>query len=101
MNNKKYHVQKVLINNLRYYRCKKEITQSHFAEILEISTNYYNAIENGKYFPSVEILERICKAHNIFPYQLFLENPLINPLESKQNLSIIKEEVSKILNCLL
>ena len=75
---KMLHVQKVLINNLRYYRYQLKLTQSQFAELIEVSTNYYNAIENGKYFPSVEVIDRICTVNNIYPYQLFLENPYVN-----------------------
>ena len=57
------HTQKVLISNLRYYRCQLHLTQSQFAELIDVSTNYYNAIENGKYFPSVELIDRICNVN--------------------------------------
>lgn len=93
------HTQKVLISNLRYYRCQLHLTQSQFAELIDVSTNYYNAIENGKYFPSVEVIDRICNVNNIFPYQLFLEEPCSNVKEVKtynKNITILKNEILKV-----
>ncbi|BDC94606.1 helix-turn-helix transcriptional regulator [Treponema bryantii] len=95
------HTQKVLINNLRYYRNQLELTQSQFAELIDVSTNYYNALENGKYFPSVEVIDKICNATNLFPYQLFLENPYNNLQEVKilnKNISRLKNEILRLFN---
>ncbi len=95
------HTQKVLINNLRYYRNQLSLTQCQFAELINVSTNYYNAIENGKYFPSVEVIERICNASNIFPYQLFLEEPYENLKDVKyhnKSITILKTEIMDLFN---
>lgn len=69
------NIKSILINNLRFYRKDKKLTQSQFAEMINVSTNYYNAIENGKYFPSLDVLNVICIQLDIRPYQLFMENP--------------------------
>lgn len=95
------HVQQVLINNLRYYRYQLQLTQSQFAELIDVSTNYYNAIENGKYFPSAEVIDRICTVNNIFPYQLFLENPCdnLNEIQShNRKITLLKKEVMQLFN---
>jgi transcriptional regulator with XRE-family HTH domain len=69
------HIQEVFISNLRFFRKKKGLSQLKFSELLNISPNYLNAVENGKNFPSPEILQRILDTLKILPYQLFLEYP--------------------------
>ena len=69
------HFQRVFIDNLRYWRKKREISQVKLAEMLNISPNYLNAVENGKNFPSPEVIQHICDSLEIMPYQLFLEYP--------------------------
>ena len=69
------HFQKVFIDNLRYWRKKKEISQVKLSEMVNISPNYLNAVENGKNFPSPEVIQNICDSLGLMPYQLFLEYP--------------------------
>jgi transcriptional regulator with XRE-family HTH domain len=47
-----------------------------FSEKIGISPNYLNAVENGKNFPSSEVIQTILDALDIQPYQLFLEQPV-------------------------
>jgi transcriptional regulator with XRE-family HTH domain len=42
--------------------------------MIEVSPNYLNAVENGKNFPSPEVIQRISDILEISPYQLFLEH---------------------------
>ena len=71
-------IQKLFIANLRFYRSQKKISQIAFSEQIGVSPNYLNAVENGKNFPSVEVLQKICNTLNILPYQLFLEKPILS-----------------------
>lgn len=70
------HLQNIFIKNLRFYRNKRGISQLKFSEMIDISPNYLNAVENGKNFPSVEVLQSISDILDILPYQLFLEYPI-------------------------
>ncbi|GHV29689.1 hypothetical protein AGMMS4952_15720 [Spirochaetia bacterium] len=70
------HFQDTFIRNLRFYRTKKEISQLKFSEMIDITPNYLNAVENGKNFPSPELIQRISDTLEISPYQLFLEHPV-------------------------
>ena len=45
------------------------------SELVNISPNYLNAVENGKNFPSLDVLQRIIDVLDVLPYQLFLEHP--------------------------
>lgn len=69
------HLQNLFIKNLRFFRTQKGFSQLVFSEKINVSPNYLNAVENGKNFPSPEVLQKIVDALGIFPYQLFLENP--------------------------
>ncbi|MDR0599401.1 MAG: helix-turn-helix domain-containing protein [Treponema sp.] len=69
------HVQELFIRNLRFLRNKKNISQVKLSEMVNISPNYLNAVENGKNFPSPEVLQHISDSLGILPYQLFLEQP--------------------------
>jgi transcriptional regulator with XRE-family HTH domain len=67
------HFQELFIENLRFLRKKKGISQLKFSEMINISPNYLNAVENGKNFPSLEILQQIADTLEVLPYQLFVE----------------------------
>jgi transcriptional regulator with XRE-family HTH domain len=70
------HFQELFIENLRFLRKKRGISQLKFSEMINISPNYLNAVENGKNFPSLEVLQQIADTLEVLPYQLFLEHPL-------------------------
>ncbi len=91
-------IKKVLVNNLRFYRNRRKLTQTKIAEIINVSTTYYNSIENGKYFPSAEVLECLCNYYNILPYQLFLENPTDFESSTKiDNYSKLKKDLKSVI----
>lgn len=60
-------------NNIEQLRKEKNITQEELANILEVSRQTINAIENEKYSPSLELAFKISKffnkkIENIFKY---------------------------------
>ncbi len=71
------HLQQLFINNIRYYRNKAGYSQLAFSEKIGLSPNYLNAVENGKNFPSPEVLQRMIDVLGILPYELFLEQPTL------------------------
>ncbi|MDR1429446.1 MAG: helix-turn-helix domain-containing protein [Spirochaetaceae bacterium] len=75
--------QELFIKNLRFLRKKKGISQLAFSEKIGVSPNYLNAVENGKNFPSPDIIQKISDSLGILPYQLFLEYPLFGEGERK------------------
>ena len=70
------HFQEKFIENLRFLRKKKGISQLKLSEMINISPNYLNAVENGKNFPSPEVIQNISDTLEILPFQLFLEHPV-------------------------
>lgn len=85
------HFQNTFIRNLRFLRTKAELSQLKFSELIEITPNYLNAVENGKYFPSPEVIDRICNVLQILPYQLFLEEQTFANSEKVQSIQIISK----------
>ncbi|MDR0601447.1 MAG: helix-turn-helix domain-containing protein [Treponema sp.] len=86
------HFQAAFIKNLRFFRKKKGISQVKFSELINISPNYLNAVENGKNFPSPELIQGISNALDILPFQLFLEQPMeLSPGAKAENSLIIQE----------
>jgi len=69
------HFQRIFIENLKFWRKKRGISQLKLSEKVNISPNYLNAVENGKNFPSPEVIQNIFEALEVLPYQLFLEYP--------------------------
>ena len=86
--------QRIFILNLRYLRTQKKLSQVKFSELIEVSPNYLNAIENGKNFPSPEVLQRIIDVLDILPYQLFLEYPGRLKIEKQDGKGVLIQELT-------
>jgi transcriptional regulator with XRE-family HTH domain len=84
------HFQTVFVRNLRFFRKKQGISQLKFSELINISPNYLNAVENGKNFPSPELIQCISDTLGILPYQLFLEFP-VEPDSLNTGAELIRE----------
>jgi transcriptional regulator with XRE-family HTH domain len=78
------HFQEQFVKNLRFYRKERKISQIVFSEMIELSPNYLNAVENGKNFPSPEVIQRVADKLGLMPYELFLESPATTPLRAGQ-----------------
>jgi transcriptional regulator with XRE-family HTH domain len=72
-------LQELFIKNLRFFRKKQGISQLAFSEKIAVSPNYFNAVENGKNFPSPELIQNISDSLGVLPYQLFMEYPMEEP----------------------
>lgn len=58
-------------NNIRLYRVKFDLTQDDLSKRLGVSRQTINAIENNKYFPSLELGLKLaeifeCKVEDLF-----------------------------------
>ena len=67
-------LRQTFIDNLKYYRKERGFRQIDLALEIGKSTNYINSIENGKYFPSPETIERLSEVLGIDPMRLFDKN---------------------------
>ena len=85
------HFQDIFIKNLRYFRTKAGLSQLKFSELIDLTPNYLNAVENGKYFPSPDVIDKICNVLQILPYQLFLEHQSDSNSEKTQLIQLISK----------
>jgi len=65
------NLRQLLGSNIKIYRNACGLSQSKLAERVDTATNYISAIEAGRRFPSVEILEKIALALKIDTPELF------------------------------
>ena len=61
-------------NNLKVWRAKKDITQEYLAKEMGVTRQTINAIERGKYDPSIQLAFKLarffeCSLENIFVYE--------------------------------
>lgn len=64
----------ILINNIKYFRSLKNLTQEKLSEISGISKDYLSEIERGKKTPSIKRLIKIAEALDIDVYKFFIRN---------------------------
>ncbi len=91
------NLQICLASNIKYYRKQLHLSQEKLAEKANASANYIALIENGKYFPSLPMIQQIAKALNVETLDLFDRKAL-----QFQNIEIIKaeiiENITKVVN---
>lgn len=91
-------LQEIFINNLKYYRKQKGMTQNDLTLALDKSYNYINGIEQGKSFPPIETIEKICEILEIRAVQLFDENSSPENIKStfqKKYATSLQEELTR------
>lgn len=66
--------QEEFVNNLKYYRKEKGISQEKLAESCDCATATIGCIEIFRQLPSFEMIVKIAAALNIHPADLFLRN---------------------------
>ena len=88
--------QRVFVLNLRFLRSQKNLSQTKLSELIDVSPNYFNTVENGKSFPSPEVVQRIIETLDILPYQLFLEYPGRLKIESQDEKSVLIQELANL-----
>lgn len=58
-------------NLIREYREKKGLSQGKLAELCEVTRQTINAIENGKYDPTLKLAFRLAKVLSVSVDELF------------------------------
>jgi transcriptional regulator with XRE-family HTH domain len=75
--------QKLFITNLKGFRKVRCISLGKLAEICGTGGNYIAEIEEGKKFPSLDMIEKIAVALEIESYRLFQDNEELGNLSIK------------------
>ena len=91
-------LKEVFINNLKYYRKQKGLTQNELTLLIDRSYNYINSVEQGKLIPSFEVIEKICQVLEIKPETLFSDNASPDNIKSFSKEKYIEEISESIVN---
>ncbi len=75
--------QEIINNGIRRLRNKNKLTQEKFAEIVGMSVQGYRNLEQNKYQPTADTVDKICDVFNISPIDLLLPEPQNNLQEIK------------------
>ena len=94
------NLQDIFVENLKYFRKKKNLTQNELTLAIDKSYNYINGIEQKKYFPQPDVIEKIAEVLEIKPMQLFDENGCMGNT-IKTNKEDFKTEIIEQLHALL
>ena len=84
--------QSIFIENLKYYRNKKGISQAKFAEACDCGTGTIGSIEAARQFPSFDLLFRMADVLKIHPADLFLRDASKSDEEIKKHIENILAE---------
>lgn len=74
--------------NMKYYREKLGISQSHLSIICDCGTGTIGGIESGKAKPSFDMLIKIAEALKITPADLFIRDVSKSKLEIKKEIKL-------------
>jgi transcriptional regulator with XRE-family HTH domain len=66
-------LKKIFIQNLKKFRNARGFSQMKLAELCGTTTNYIGAIEIGRRFPSLKLIEKISDVLEVEPYRLFID----------------------------
>ena len=84
--------QAAFIENLKYYREQKGISQAKLAELCECGTGTIGSIESARQFPSFDLLFRMSDVLAIHPADLFLRDASKSDKEIKNHIQNILSE---------
>ena len=93
-------LQEIFIDNLKFFRKQKKLTQMELTLAIDKGYNYINGVEQGKLFPAVEVIEKLAEVLEISPAALFDENSVAKNI-IKLNKEYLAEEISKDLRTAL
>ena len=65
------NIKKLLGKRIQEIRKYKKITQEQLAELIGVDTSSISHIENGKYYPTAENLDKILEKLDIRPHEIF------------------------------
>jgi transcriptional regulator with XRE-family HTH domain len=64
-------IKDIFGRNVKYFRFRRQLSQSALAEKADISVTFLSNIERGKMFPKVETLSRLTESLDVEVFELF------------------------------
>lgn len=79
---------------IKEYRKRKNFTQSQLAELVSVDDKHISCIESGKNFPSPDLVDRLSKALDVEPKDLFEFYHLQAPKNLKAEIMSMLDKIS-------
>lgn len=79
-----YKIRKILGNNLKRLRSKRNLTLEQLSEEIGISYQSISRVESGHQFPNIPNLELLCKYFDVQPAVLFSISELPYDIDDEQ-----------------
>lgn len=86
------NIKELFGQKIKEYRKKNDLTQAQLAELVNIDGKHISCIENGKNFPSADLIERLSNILKVEPKDFFefyhlenaenLKSSIINMLDT-------------------
>ena len=93
-----FSYQTVFIENLKFYRNQKGISQAKLAELCDCGTGTIGSIESARQCPSFELLFKMSDVLEIHPADLFLRDASKNDKEIKKHIeNILSDGLKQLL----
>lgn len=86
--------QKEFVNNLKYYRKKKGLSQAQLAEACDVATGTIGNIECGVAKPSFDLIVRISEVLEIHPALFFAPDEFLATVNREKNKEKIMEDIN-------
>lgn len=90
-------IKKMLGGKIRLIRKARNMTQEQLAECVDIGTPNISYIENGKFAPSIETLQKIAAALDVLPYELYKFDDIKSVQDIKSELFCALENDEQLL----
>ncbi len=90
-------IKKLLGKKIKLIRKERKLTQEQLAELVDIGTPNISYIENGKFAPSNETLQKIAKALDVSPSELYNFDEFKNVNDIKKELFDALDKDDKVL----
>lgn len=100
-------IKRMLGKRIKEIRQRRKLTQEKLSEMAGIEIPSLSNIENGKNYPNHETLQKIAKALEVNPYELYMfdyykptETMLEEMIESMQNNENLTSQMYKFFLCI-
>lgn len=95
------NIKNLFGQRIKILRKKRNLTQSQIAEMVDVDAKHISCIENGKNFPSPELIAKFANAFKINPKDLFEFDNIPSSLDLKAELiklldTVSEDEIEKI-----
>ena len=90
------YLERLVIDNIKRIRKEKGISQEKLAEACDTATSYIGLMEIYKNVPKLSTIERIAKALDVDPLELFKDKNKV-PLEQEDKIQHKKKSILLLL----